>query len=220
MPNMSESLLATFFALLGGPVAAIAYRGVLLGFEWFSPILPSLSWVLVGFLGTVAPLVGFMIVEGRYRPTGPAAEGATTAARPGPRVLRLAGSTLLAGFALALIPFILLNMGFIGFKSLAVVSGSMAPAINEGDLVIVKQVPLEQLDVGDIISYRRGGIDVIHRIVSMDHGKDGLIWTNKGDANPTVDRPGPAPGEIRGKVVQRIPHAGRFAFWARSAHDS
>ncbi len=62
VPNLSESLLTTFLAYTGGPVAAIAYRGILMGFEWFSPILPDLPWASYFFLGTVPPIAGFIVV--------------------------------------------------------------------------------------------------------------------------------------------------------------
>ncbi|MGQ9677594.1 MAG: hypothetical protein ACUVX1_18185, partial [Chloroflexota bacterium] len=39
-PTLAENLLASYLALVGGPLAAIGYRGVLEAFEWFSPILP------------------------------------------------------------------------------------------------------------------------------------------------------------------------------------
>ena len=68
LPDISESLLATFLAFLGGPVAAIAYRGVLTVFEWYSPILPDLPWLATGFVGTAAAMLGFLIVQGTYLP--------------------------------------------------------------------------------------------------------------------------------------------------------
>ncbi len=58
LPTLSENLLATFLALLGGPLASIAYRGTLLAFEWLSPILPDLRWTVAAFLGTLVPALG------------------------------------------------------------------------------------------------------------------------------------------------------------------
>ncbi|HLC01853.1 MAG TPA: hypothetical protein VJK02_02345, partial [Anaerolineales bacterium] len=44
LPRMAQNLLATLLALLGGPLASIAYRGALQAYEWTSPILPDLPW--------------------------------------------------------------------------------------------------------------------------------------------------------------------------------
>ncbi|GAH02350.1 unnamed protein product, partial [marine sediment metagenome] len=60
LPLVAENLLATFLAFLAGPLASIAYRGILSGFEWFCPILPNPSWVLKGLLGTIVPIVSLV----------------------------------------------------------------------------------------------------------------------------------------------------------------
>ena len=51
VPNLAQSLLTTLLVFLGGPIAALAFHGVYMGFEWYSPILPDLSWVAFGVAG-------------------------------------------------------------------------------------------------------------------------------------------------------------------------
>lgn len=63
LPALSTSFLATMLSSLGGPWAAIAYRGVLLGAEWFSPILPSLPWLATAAAGSLAPAVGLSLIR-------------------------------------------------------------------------------------------------------------------------------------------------------------
>lgn len=71
LPALAENLLASFLALMGGPLAAIVYRGILQAFWWFCPILPNLSWAFQGLIGTVAPVVGLVLansLRSRRRP--------------------------------------------------------------------------------------------------------------------------------------------------------
>ena len=219
LPDMSESLLATFLAFLGGPIAAIAYRGVMVVFEWYSPILPDLPWLATGFVGTAAAMLGFLIVQGMYLPLEQAPEAPPTTPavvkKRGSGFVRILGRAATGLLLLLLLVVILLNVSFLGFQSVTVVTGSMAPAINEGDIVITKVVPLEELQVGDVIKYHRNGINIIHRIIAIKGGEDGILFTTKGDANNAVDRPGATSQEIEGKVIGRIPKLGSLTLWLK-----
>ena len=114
---------------------------------------------------------------------------------------------------IVLLLVVALNVSFLGFKSTAVITGSMSPAINEGDVVVTKIVPLEELAVGDVIKYHRNGIDIIHRIMAIKAGGEGILFTTKGDANESIDIPGPSPQEIQGKVIRKIPKIGSLTLW-------
>ena len=71
LPAIAMSLLATYLALLGGPVASITYMGVLQAFEWFSPILPNPDWTLQALIGTIIPALGFIIINETIKPAPP-----------------------------------------------------------------------------------------------------------------------------------------------------
>lgn len=75
---------------------------------------------------------------------------------------------------------------FFGVRPTLVVTNSMEPAIMTNSLVIVEDVPFEEIEVGDIIRYdsHQMGYSVIHRVMTVG---DGWVCT-KGDNNPTMDR--------------------------------
>ncbi len=66
-----------------------------------------------------------------------------------------------------------------------VLSGSMRPGIQPGDVVVVRAVPTDKLKVGDVIAYLppTHTTPVLHRIVSID--STGLV--TQGDANNVSD---------------------------------
>lgn len=66
-----------------------------------------------------------------------------------------------------------------------VLSGSMRPGVQPGDLVVLKPVPVKQLRVGEVIAYLppRQTVPIMHRIVSIN--ANGII--TKGDANRVAD---------------------------------
>lgn len=98
-----------------------------------------------------------------------------------------------------------------GITAHPIVSGSMEPTMPTGSLALVRQVPVGELQEGDIISFRDGNHDigVAHRIHKLTREGDKLTLVTKGDANRTVDaNPYVVKTPQLGKVVYHIPYAG------------
>lgn len=98
-----------------------------------------------------------------------------------------------------------------GSVALTVRSGSMAPAIPPGSIVVVRPVDVDRLAVGDVITYqlRAGEASLVsHRIVGI-RSIDGerVFWT-RGDANDAVDRRPVSGAQIRGAVWYDVPWVG------------
>ncbi len=103
---------------------------------------------------------------------------------------------------------------------MAVVSNSMVPTLNKGDLVIVKGTETGDIKVGDIIVYHNPfqGIAVVHRVVDIKEENGVLTFYTKGDNNVTNrltdQEAGIAPPitehYIMGRVVLTIPKLGWF----------
>ncbi len=96
---------------------------------------------------------------------------------------------------------------------------SMLPTLEGGDLVVIQNVPIDQIHVGDIIVYNglcsTGGESVVHRVVQVTSG--GLI--TKGDNNPEPDQymheiaNGPITQQcLEGKVIFVIPYVELLAY--------
>lgn len=75
-------------------------------------------------------------------------------------------------------------------QPLVVVSGSMEPAIMTGDLLLDTPVPVEQVEVGDVVSLPNPvtGVLVTHRVIDVAQQDDGTWHVRmQGDANDTED---------------------------------
>lgn len=90
----------------------------------------------------------------------------------------------------------------LGVSHLVVMSGSMAPAIEAGDLIIIKEQ--EHYQVGDIITFSQGRSLITHRVVGEEAGQ----WVTRGDANNTADTAPVDPQQVVGKMLLRLPKAG------------
>jgi signal peptidase len=110
---------------------------------------------------------------------------------------------VLAAFAV-LIALTLLS----GFQYNTVRSGSMAPAINVGDVVVTAPVDAGDIKVGDVISFHspNGGVLICHRVISVDRTA-GFVQT-KGDANEDPDWFTVPYSKVTGRVVADVPLLG------------
>ena len=100
---------------------------------------------------------------------------------------------------------------FFGIKTYSIISGSMEPTIHTGDIVIAKETNKENLQIGDIISFRLGQSVVTHRIIGIEETENGEVYTTKGDKNNTEDKVEIKIDLIEGKVIGRIPFMGKIS---------
>ena len=130
------------------------------------------------------------------------------------RVLRGIGNTLSIVFMAAAM-ILLLGMtalpNIIGYQSYVVLSGSMAPTIPTGSIVLAATVSPKSLQVGDVIVYNRSDVQerVTHRIIEVKEGGDHPVFQTQGDANGTPDTwTVQYPADTAGKVVISVPYVG------------
>ncbi|TKJ20118.1 signal peptidase I [Blastococcus sp. CCUG 61487] len=95
-------------------------------------------------------------------------------------------------------------------RAMSVLSGSMAPALEVGDLVVKRLVSPTELAAGDVVTYRDPARNryVTHRVQSIVWRGDLADVITRGDANEVGEEWSvPAEGTV-GLVVLRVPAAG------------
>jgi len=110
---------------------------------------------------------------------------------------------------------LLLGSGFGSSPVYVVVSGSMIPTLQIGDLIVAHSVPFPSIHVGQVIIYVKpyslggcAGETIVHRVVAIT--SQGLV--TQGDnriTNPNPDPWSPIPAVcVRGVVVLAVPYLG------------
>ena len=69
---------------------------------------------------------------------------------------------------------------------LTVSSGSMAPMIQVGDKVLVKQTAPQHIRFGDIIVFKEAGKLITHRVIGKQVSDRHVIFMQKGDSNTSA----------------------------------
>lgn len=102
---------------------------------------------------------------------------------------------------------------FFGIKTYIIVSGSMEPNLNIGDIVVVKSNKQKSLKKGDIISFRENQSIITHRINEVLKVDGEIKYKTKGDNNNVVDSELVKYENIEGKVILTIPKIGNVVLF-------
>lgn len=130
-----------------------------------------------------------------------------------------------------LIAFVLItsrSSAIFGIQSFMVLSGSMSPSINTGNIVFTAKP--NNVAVGDIITFKRNNTNVTHRVVAVTdrNGQKisglmspllrggGIYYQTKGDANKSIDSTLVLQKDLVGRAVFQVPQLGKFSAFLRS----
>ena len=147
------------------------------------------------------------------------------------KILTIVGTVL----CVILIPILIINLTLIaksytnqdevpsigGKIPLIVLTDSMYPKIQSGDLIICQQTDAEDVEVGDMISFfdpaGNGTSIVTHRVVEITEKDGQLAWRTKGDNNNTEDRlPVTADKLVAEYKGTRLPGLGNVALFMQT----
>lgn len=204
IPLLAIGLFATYLAYYGGALAAIGYMGLLQAFEMYAPILPDLHWAGKALIEVLAPTIGFLLIQSSLQET-------RIHLKLNRRLLKKRDPTL-SWVALALVCLIIVffSFGYLGVQPTIIYSGSMRPALDTGDIVVLSEVPLGTIREGDIVQYEMNNVSTVHRVHEIHQMVEGnpILFTTKGDANDDPDVEPVLPDQITGKAIFTIPKIG------------
>ncbi len=100
------------------------------------------------------------------------------------------------------------NKDFFGYRVYTVASSSMIPDYTVGDTLLIKDVPISDINIGDAVTYLGEEKDVkdlviTHRVEKIDKDGSELLFHTKGIAN-NIEDPIVAEHQILGKVTYKF----------------
>ena len=108
-----------------------------------------------------------------------------------------------------------------GYMPLIVLTDSMYPEIESGDLIICHTQESEEIKVGDVIAFfdpaGNGTSIVTHRVLEVTEQNGQLAFRTKGDANNTEDKLLVPANNLVGVYQTRIPNLGNVAIFMQSS---
>lgn len=101
-----------------------------------------------------------------------------------------------------------------GYQVLRVLTKSMSPALEENSVILIKKVPQEEIQVGDIITFVSDdpvmkGFYNTHRVyrIETEEDTDKVRYITKGDWNETEDLYPVYYEQIAGKLIKVLPYS-------------
>lgn len=105
----------------------------------------------------------------------------------------------------------------LGYKPFIIVSGSMEPTIKTNDIVITKEIKQEDIQKGDILSYKsKDNLIITHRVIDIIENETEEEYIFKGDNNNVEDIKSVKYSEIEGEYLFSIPLIGSIALYVQT----
>lgn len=93
------------------------------------------------------------------------------------------------------------SIALFNYTPIIVVSGSMLPAIDVDAFIVLKYCDIEDVKVGDIITYHYNYIDITHRVIDRQVIDGEIVLSTKGDNNKKPDNIVINKNNFMGKVI-------------------
>ncbi|MEK6252320.1 MAG: signal peptidase I [Actinomycetota bacterium] len=127
------------------------------------------------------------------------------------------GSWIAWGFVIGMVVAVTVPAAF-GLRPMTVLTGSMRPTIQPGDMVVDERIPPSQIRVGDIVTFQEphGTRTITHRVRDISISEGQAHVTTRGDANDTVEKwQVPVTGNV-GRVAYTVPKIGYPVTWSHT----
>lgn len=96
----------------------------------------------------------------------------------------------------------------LGKKAFVIISGSMIPEIQIGDVVVVQNT--DKIDLNQIIAYRNNSTVIVHRVINQMEIDGKIMYQTKGDNNNIPDTELVDFSKIEGVYCFKIPYIGNI----------
>lgn len=209
LPLLGSSILYTYFTFRKTYVLSSTIRLWQGGTIFFFPILPNLDWFMKGFLLLLKSTLLYLWEKYRIK------REKRWIYRKQKLNISLLGYAFTLSFVTILFSFM---VGLFNYQPITILSNSMFPIYERGDVLIyhhTKKEELVDLPIQTIIVYQVKGRIVAHRIVEKEKKNHTVLYTTKGDNNTDTDLEKVSPEQILGTYSFSLKAIGFPSIWLR-----
>lgn len=203
--SIACNLLYNYISIRFGSKGIIIYRLVTVLYAYFIPIIPDVYIFFRSILRMVYPYLIYLVIDYTYAKRNLIVDYVD-------QRKKVVSTTLLVIFATLV--SMLVSCQF-RFGILVVGSGSMTGAIDKGDATIYEKYKGQNIRVGDVIIFKDGGVNIVHRVIDIKEINSQKRYYTKGDANQEMDEDYVLEKNIEGITKFRIRYIGYPSLWVR-----
>lgn len=211
IPLIITNSLFIYTAKKAGPIPAIIFRLSMIVPLWVSSVLPDHQWLMYALIGSLIPFLTYLTLDYiiNLRDT-----------KFSRRILEQSNPKYWIPTFILIVVLLFFFLGIAPYYPVSIVTNSMYPNIDVGDVVIIKKTTISEIELDDIVQYQRKGYTVVHRVVEINTTNKTPYAITKGDNNNNNDSVYVTDLNLKGKVVLTIPKLGLPSYWLRKVFNN
>lgn len=181
-PSITKNIFLTYLTMKVGYKNGIIYRLITEISTYLLPIFPDFGEYINVLLKTVLPIAIMARLNNMFNYYS---VRKIKDSRYNSRKL-----VLYSVITFALLTIVLLTSGLFTYQALTIGSGSMSPAIEKGDVIILKGMKNEEarkIKKGDVLVYNHDNKIIVHRVIKKSNNGKTISFKTKGDYNNAKD---------------------------------
>lgn len=181
-PSITKNIFLTYLTMKVGYKNGIIYRLITEISTYLLPIFPDFGEYINVLLKTVLPIAIMARLNNMFNYYS---VRKIKDSRYNSRKL-----VLYSFITFALLTIVLLTSGLFTYQALTIGSGSMSPAIEKGDVIILKSMKNEEarkIKKGDVLVYNHDNKIIVHRVIKKSNNGETISFKTKGDYNNAKD---------------------------------
>lgn len=181
-PSITKNIFLTYLTMKVGYKNGIIYRLITELSTYLLPIFPDFGEYINVLLKTVLPIAIMARLNNMFNYYS---VRKIKDSRYNNRKL-----VLYSFITFALLTIVLLTSGLFTYQALTIGSGSMSPAIEKGDVIVLKSMKNEEarkIKKGDVLVYNHDNKIIVHRVIKKSNNGETISFKTKGDYNNAKD---------------------------------
>lgn len=181
-PSITKNIFLTYLTMKVGYKNGIIYRLITEISTYLLPIFPDFGEYINVLLKTVLPIAIMARLNNMFNYYS---VRKIKDSRYNSRKL-----VLYSFITFALLTIVLLTSGLFTYQALTIGSCSMSPAIEKGDVIILKSMKNEEarkIKKGDVLVYNHDNKIIVHRVIKKSNNGETISFKTKGDYNNAKD---------------------------------
>jgi signal peptidase len=203
---MTLNLLMMYLAYTCNYKGPVIARVIIVMPSLIFSVVPEYNWFIITLFNSFYCLITYILLQSAIDKKDNSFSGVT----PEHHLYRWA----IMLFILFLV--VTFGTGLLWIKPIVILTGSMIPNINPGDMPLIRKCSIEEIKVGDIIAYDLENFTVVHRVITIINDHSVITLITKGDANKTPDKESVTKEQLIGKLQFNIPYVGYPAYLLRN----
>ena len=207
LPLIAFNSLYTYLTLKGSFAITLVYRIIISLIMLVLPIFTNVDWFITATIGILSPVIIYALFKYKL------ANKNDDIRKKKQKFHNKISFAVIFIFCINLVSFMI---GIFKYEPITILSNSMKPIYERGDVVIFEKISdseLSQIPINEIIVYSVGEQNIAHRIVDKIEENGTVIYLTKGDNNNVSDKVAVQIDQIKGKYIFHIKYIGFPTVW-------